>query len=283
MGYLLSAASCLLASGLLLVAVFLILERAEPGPSLLPTLQLGVGIEDQARRSMAMGQRELSSSSWRSLFASAWKGWTAFEGWQPSSINFILGGSSSVVPKAVPAVAAWVALAVLLYLGAATVRRRRSSWQVPAVLFMVGWALLDLRWQMDMLRQVQNTRQQYAGKSWEQKHRASEDGALFALIQQVKEVLPPEPQRVFLVTDRTGRDNYLRLRSTYHLLPHNVFATGDRLPKRKFVRVGDYFLLLTGALDARYDPEGHALVGPGGTLPVARVWVGAQGALYRAR
>ncbi|HZI84573.1 MAG TPA: hypothetical protein VFF44_11720, partial [Casimicrobiaceae bacterium] len=81
----------------------------------------------------------------------------------------------------------------------------------------------------------------YGGKTWEQRHLAAEDGALFAFIDRVRNKLPPPPARIFMAADVP----YLRARGAYHLYPYNVYydPASTAIPPPGEVRKGDYLVV----------------------------------------
>jgi hypothetical protein len=202
--------------------------------------------------------------------------WLAFEGFTGTSINGITGGADVQNLPLPVLLAAAVALAALAWFGLARIRMRTAA--LPAVLatlFVVAWLLQDARWVWDLVRQTQATAQRYAGRDFRARHLAAEDGALFAFIERVREKLPPEPARVFMVADA----HYLRSRGAYHLYPHNVHFEPYRnvIPPNSRLRSGDYFVVYqrrgvqfdAGAQRLRWDggepvPAELLLVEPGG-------------------
>jgi hypothetical protein len=81
---------------------------------------------------------------------------------------------------------------------------------VLGIFFIAGWLLLDGRWQFNLVRQIDVTAKQYAGKTWRERHLAAEDGQLFAFVEKVRAKLPPPPRRVFVVAD----EHYFRDRAS---------------------------------------------------------------------
>ena len=112
---------------------------------------------------------------------------------------------------------------------------------VLALLFMASWLLLDAQWSANLFRQLRETRAQYAGKDWRERHLAAEDAPLFAFIEKVRAKLPATPVRVFVVADAP----YFRGRGAYHLYPHNVLFDPFRnsLPNPASLHSGDYLLV----------------------------------------
>jgi hypothetical protein len=170
--------------------------------------------------------------------------WLAFEGWTGSSINTIAGGADVQDLPLPLLLACAVALA-----GAAVWALRRWGPRPPLLplatgllaLFLVAWTILDLRWTWNLVRQVEATAADYAGKSSQERHRAAEDGPLFAFVEKARAIMPASPARVFVVAETP----YFRRRAAYHLYPHNVFADPrrDSIPAADWLRPGDWILV----------------------------------------
>ena len=170
--------------------------------------------------------------------------WLTFEGWTGASINTVTGGADLQALPLPLLLACAVALATLIVAG---VRRVRPA-AVPVGTFasllafvLAAWLLLDARWMWNLARQVDTTAERFAGKSWEGKRLAVEDGPLFAFVQKAKEAMPDTPARVIVAAD----SHYFRGRAAYHLYPHNVYFNprANALPAREYFRPGDWFLV----------------------------------------
>lgn len=170
--------------------------------------------------------------------------WLTFEAWNGASVNNLVGGADTQDLPLPVLLASVTGSAILAYAALARLRSRAlQPWLavVSAVFFLGAWFILDLRWQWNLLRQVEITRQQYAGKSWRERHLAAEDSALFAFIEKVRAKLPPPPARVFIVADA----HYFRDRGAYHLYPYNVYFDPWRnaMPPPSALRRGDYLVV----------------------------------------
>lgn len=170
--------------------------------------------------------------------------WLAFEPWNGTSINTLTGGADAQDLPLPVLLAALTAIAALAF--AALARWKPGALgsargPVIAAYFVGAWFLLDARWQWNLLRQVDVTWHQYAGKSWRERHLAAEDGPLFAFIEKVRAKLPPPPLRVFMVADA----HYFRDRGAYHLYPYNVYFDPwrDTIPASEAVHSGDYLVV----------------------------------------
>jgi hypothetical protein len=168
--------------------------------------------------------------------------WVAFERWSGSSINTITGGAE-VQELPLPTLLFVAALAALgIWFALAWRGRRLAAFPaVVALLFLGAWALLDTQWTANLARQLVDTRAQYGGKDWRERHLAAEDAPLFAFIEKARAKMPATPVRVFVVADAA----YFRGRGAYHLYPHNVWFDPVRntLPHPSTLRPGDYVLV----------------------------------------
>jgi hypothetical protein len=168
--------------------------------------------------------------------------WTAFEPWNGASINTITGGAEvQELPLPTLLVVA-LALAAAIWLGLAWRRGRAGAFPaVLALLFVVAWVVLDALWSWNLARQVAQTRTQYGGKDWRERHLAAEDGPLFAFVEKARAKLPAAPARVFVVADAP----YFRGRAAYHLYPHNVEFDPFRnsVPSAASLHAGDYVIV----------------------------------------
>ncbi len=170
--------------------------------------------------------------------------WMTFEGWSGHSVNFIRGWRPGGPVSPVVAVALWVFLSMCVYAVWSAAGRQGLVGGSLVFIFMAGWVTLDLRWQVDLARQLAITHAQYSGKTWEEKRLSAEDGELFAWVQTVKEYLGDEIRRVFVVAAHDY--SYPALRAKYHLLPHNA---DYQMPRLEHLRADDYLLLLSGGED----------------------------------
>jgi len=213
--------------------------------------------------------------------------WLAFEAWNGTSINSVTGGAD-VQELPLPALlAAIVLLASLIYAALSRwVPGRVGPFrpQVVGYVFVAAWLLLDTRWQWNLVRQAAASYDRYAGKSWQERHYAAEDGELFAFIDRVREQLPPASEqgpRVFVVASVI----YFRDRAAYHLYPYNVYFDPwqDTMPPVPALRPGDY-LVVYRRVGVQYEPADHRLRWDGGE-PIAAdlLFADAGAALFRIR
>lgn len=248
-------------------------------------VEFGVAFRKMPSEPVVIKEFTFKSLSAISLLAMVWFEWTTFEGWSQRSINFIESGPANVLVPPTLAAAAWVGLSLFLYGLWGFFRGRHWDWPVVGIVFLLGWMVMDFRWQAGLWHQLQQTYDRYGGKGWEEKHLAAEDGFLFKFITEIKTHLPSLPQRVFLVTAKSlAEDHYTRLRVRYHLLPYNVHDYGTRLPNQDHAQAGDYLLILGATPEFTFDPERQLLRGREGKrkgLAAKKIYAASMGALYQ--
>jgi hypothetical protein len=210
--------------------------------------------------------------------------WFAFEAWNGTSINTVVGGADHQDVPLPATLAAVVAICVGVVLLLRRWRPRAFGAAVPAIvaaLFISAWLALDVRWTWNLARQERATASQYAGKTPHEKLLASSDAPLVAFLDKVRAVLPATPVRVLIAANA----DYFRERAAYHLYPHSVYARprSNELPDPTSLRAGDWVLVYQRP-GVQFDQQhgklrwdGHAprdaelkLVEPGAALFVIR-------------
>ncbi len=204
--------------------------------------------------------------------------WLQFEPWNGSSINTLVGGADTQDLPMSFMLAVVLALAALIYFALARWWARSvGGWRplVIGAMFLAAWFALDARWLWNLGRQVKVTADQYAGKSWRERHLAADDRVLFTFIEKVRAKLPPPPARVFVVAD----EHYYRDRSAYLLYPYNVFFDPwvNTMPSASAVRPGD-FLVVYQRRGVQYDATQQRLRWDGGPPVAAELMLADAGA-----
>jgi len=247
-----------------------------------PVLEIGVYVTaSDTRDHPSIAHLTLEPRSWWGDLCAYWSDWTAFRGWKAYSINYLYGTEDRAGPSPVIAVAAWSALAVALVLIAGLVFSRVNRGTLVAVV-LVPWISLDLLWQHELDSQLARTRDQFAGKTEEEKHLADIDSDIYRYVQRLKQaVLPHEVSRIVILNDSSGH-NFERLKTQFYLWPHNSYNFG-RVPPDEGMEQVDYVLVLGEIPKLEYQPDEHALVWKSGkrTLPVELVDSDPLGRLYR--
>jgi hypothetical protein len=236
---------------------------------------------DDAGESVSLAHLTLEPRSGWGVLGSHWHDWTAYRGWSVRSINFLYGAVNADSLSPVVAAAAWSALAVVL-LGVAALRSGRANGGAVLAVLLLAWIALDMLWQHELGAQLASTRQQFAGKTQEEKHLADIDSAMYRYIQHLKrEVLPAQVSRIVILHNSKGH-NFDRLKAQYYLLPNNSFNFG-RVPPGERLHDVDYVLVLGDVPEVEFKPDAGSLQWKHGrrSLSVQRVDSAPMGSLYR--
>ncbi len=183
--------------------------------------------------------------------------WAAFIPIVAASVTLPFDGERSHYATLLATVAAGGFFAAALY-GLLT---RRALSRDPRILWAIvvaGWLLLDLRFQVNLWRQLAQTAATFAGKTGEEKRLASDDHELYVLMKEVRAALPAPPVRIHFIAD----DQALRTRGSYFLYPQNVYYSDGRRARKPVpeeLRSGDYVLLFLTS-DLGYDSAAQTLV-----------------------
>jgi hypothetical protein len=204
---------------------------------------IGVGVIARGELSgpFAVESIELRPSSGWTTINGIVADWLEFEPWDGGSIHFMSGGNPALKNPLPLFLGISFAGAVGLYLFIIVLGHTRFDARVALAIALLGWAVIDTRWQLNLWRQLDMTRFQYAGKSWEAKRLAAEDGELFAFMRDAKAKIGDAPAHVYVFAE----EEFDRMRGAYHLFPANVAALkGVRglLPAATF-KPGDVLVL----------------------------------------
>jgi hypothetical protein len=130
--------------------------------------------------------------------------WTVFEDWSQRSINYAAGAPLDALFPPVLMVALWVGFGAALYAVIDPPRRVGGRWWPYAILILLGWLVLDLRWQWDLSRRLERTEAHFAGKEGDERRLAAADGDLYRFLLEVQRRLPEQPARLFVVSAEPG-------------------------------------------------------------------------------
>lgn len=182
--------------------------------------------------------------------ALAWNDWIRDLGWTGRSINFTDSAAGAGRIRPLIPVVVWCALAALIHVVLAPPWAGFRSWRPYGLILLVGWLVLDARWQWLLLGRLDQTRSLYAGLAGEDRQRVGSDQGFYPFIADIRTRLGVKPARVFLVApDPTG---YGPNRARYHLLPHNVRLSAT-LDAATGVKPGDAVVLLSPLDRTAYD------------------------------
>lgn len=161
---------------------------------------------------------ELSPSSVWTTIDGLFSDWFEFEPWDGGSIHFMAGGNPALTHPLPLFMGIAFMVGVALYLFVIVLGHTRFAPQVVIAIALLGWIAIDTRWQWNLWKQLDLTRFQYAGKTWEDKRLAAEDGYLFEFMRAARHEIGTKPAHVYIFAD----DEYDRVRGAYHLYPLNV-------------------------------------------------------------
>lgn len=245
-------------------------------------LEIGVyAYTSDERDALSIAHLTLEPHDWRGELASSWAEWTGYRGWTSRSINLLYGAVDAGAVSPVLVAAAWAALAVLLLWVRGIYTGRAHGGAMVAAL-LVPWIALDLLWQKELMTQLVQTRDQFAGKTVAEKHLVDVDRHIYRYITRLKnDVLPDRNSRI-LILHNSHSHNFERLKAQYYLLPHNVYNFG-RVPPNYGLETIDYILALGATPRLEYDAQARSLLWKFGkrSLPVELVDDDFMGRLYR--
>jgi len=207
--------------------------------------------------------------------------WRAFEDWSQRSINYASGAPLDALFPPVLIVALWLGFSGALYAFFSPPRGQPGMLMPYAALFLLGWLLLDLRWQWELNQRLGQTAARFAGKEMTERRLADLDGDFYRFLLEVRRRLPEKPVRLFIVSnDPSG---FLAGRARYHLSPHNGYMGFTHPPSPDRTHEGHYVLILSPLSGVRYSRQEQALEWENGRLLVEMRYSAPMGALFRVR
>lgn len=184
-------------------------------------LALGFGFDRQMYNSFTLQKIEVRPYSIGLMIENTIDEWVSFQGWSLKSINYIKSihdGSISI--KKI--IYIWIALSSIIYVIKNNFNFKEASRGVT-IYFLIAWFVLDVLWQINLIRQNYLTYHLYSGKSLHEKRMTGPDYDLYKFSLEVKKYIPNTQVRVFL-TGKGVRGNiiYEQPRLQYYLMPHNI-------------------------------------------------------------
>lgn len=239
---------------------------------------LGLFIPGPLASPMTMRQLELrpaalTAGEW---LEQLWREWTAREDWNQRSINFA-ASTARPLGSLVLLIAIWMSLSGLLYGGWVLAASQRLRPAPFVVLFLLGWLLLDLCWQWELSGRLDQTVKRFAHQDATSRRLADLDGDLYRFLLDVRQHLPKQPVRLFIVSADPG--GFLAGRARYHLLPHNNAPSFMQPPNT--AHEGDYVLILAPLPEMRFNPVPPRLEWKEGQLAAEMLYETPLGALLR--
>ncbi|MCQ4167157.1 hypothetical protein [Tahibacter harae] len=163
---------------------------------------------------------ELATPSWQGRLSAVATEWSARRAWSLMSIS-ALGPDAGPPREASPVLLLALGLGfTVLLLAWGLPGAPQQALRVSAVVLIVAWLLLDLRWSRSLAERHAATRQIYAGLDWQERQDRLPDAELLAAARTVRETLRAadlDPDKVRILVD-AGSD-FLRARLVYHLAP----------------------------------------------------------------
>jgi hypothetical protein len=227
-------------------------------------LELALVLRGEPKETVVIQSASLHPASPHAEIQAFFADWFAFRPWSTSSINTFTG-VRAIPPRFYPVLVAAVVLSssLLVYLLYLLIRRRvrRLDWRVPAAIFVICWLGLDLVWQAKLLRQLEVTHLQFAGKNSAEKLLVGPDAALVRFMSNVHQRVSAADSRVFVASANA----YSGMRANYYLYPLNVYwqRGGSELPDPEHFNSGDYVVMVKPS-DLRFDPDAGVLHSPEG-------------------
>ena len=229
-------------------------------------------------RRLELRPARLSSAE---LLRRAIEDWTSFDDWSQRSINYTSGAPRDALFPPVLIVALWVGFSAACYALFAPPRWRAEGRLPYAVLFLLGWLALDGRWQWDLHQRLAQTRERFAGKNEVERWLADLDGEFYRFLCEVRQHLPEQPTRLFILS--SDPHSFWAGRARYHLLPHNGYAGLAQLPRPNQAHPGDYVLILAPLASVTYRAEQRILESGKQRLPAELLYAAPAGTLFRVR
>lgn len=237
-----------------------------------------VAPETSAFQPFRFDQVELCSRSWQGGVAALRTSWFGYSPWSLLSISAL--GPQREVAQAMPLIPLLVLGGGLSLLAAMLILRwrRHLFMRRAAMVALILWVVLDLRWLDDFHAKHRLTESLYAGKPWNgRQHLIADQDTAFAA-DQIGFWLASQPpgQHILVASD----SKYTLLRLIYLLLPQNVALLQQvgvqALPP-------DSLILLYASTQWRYDAANRTIVGGGTSYPVDPVFDSGGAYLYRLR
>lgn len=245
---------------------------------------LGVAVTGQPGAAVTFSEIALLPASLPVQLRSIYGSWTSFTPWRHSSVNTYTGiDSTGVAFYPVAGMAVLLGLSVLAYLLILmqSWAKLNFNWRTVAAMFLTCWIGLDLIWQHKLFRQLTQTYSTFYGRDNQAKLSVGVDGELVEFMTEVKKELDSPDSRIFV----SSSNDYTGMRGAYYLYPFNVFweRKGPELPQNKFVRSGDYIVVVKPT-NANFDAvTGRLLFQHDSSLSVEPVFSQPIGSLYQVK
>jgi hypothetical protein len=190
-----------------------------------------------------------SLASLQAGYKTLWQAWLSREGLNVYSAHFVVGGEkASYISSPSLAGMLWLVLSALF--GWALTRKHTTGkvqLTALALLTLLIWSLIDLRWQRDLWLEHSESIDTSASAATH---------AIDLQAKRIQRVLPKDSQRIFILSPQP----FDRLRLRYALLPHNSHAETDTLQQlAPQLHHGDHLVLVLPQADIKTDLAHHQI------------------------
>ncbi len=122
-----------------------------------------------------VGHLTIRADSVRARLQLMWEGWFGFRPWAMSDLNFIEATDATETYYFNPTVIAAITLVFLIYLTLRWASGKRVDPRAVLLIFIAGWIVGDIRWQVDLFQKTADSVRRFGGKSLHEKHLAADD------------------------------------------------------------------------------------------------------------
>ncbi len=233
-------------------------------------------LEIQTDAPITMGPLTLRADSVMQRLQRMGEGWFGAHPWKMADINFIEAtdaGENYYFNLTMIGALLLVAAAYAIY-------QRWHQWpvrfEVLTMLFLVGWALSTVRWEVELVQKVANSWQRYAGKTLDEKHLAADDHEYYWVVNTVLPHVAPTPKFTSPVPIHfANAERYDTGKLNYYAAPNPLLYV-DKAPA-----AGTVFGVINVANG--YDPAAKQLtLGNGAVVRAERLAERGGAAVYRA-
>jgi hypothetical protein len=210
-------------------------------------VEFGFFFEDPQGHAAELSGVSLEGISPGSFISLVFHEWYQLEPWSQRSINFLYGGAQQQRIPLPLVLLTWVFLSILIFV-LLNFGQKNNALKFAAVIFLIAWMILDLRWTNNRLGQASDSIANLLTASDQERLEKAFDGDLYEYISRLKrEVLSENPGRIVLIGDESVVE-YILLKAKYHLLPHSA-AVRQQLDESISPEYMDYVLVFRSYSD----------------------------------
>lgn len=182
-------------------------------------LAVGFGFDNQMYESFVVDSIEFRPYSIKSMLESIVDEWTAFKPWSQRSINEIIIGSNQSLIHYPIIIFIWLVLSLIIIRAGRHGVQKKNIIIECLVICIFSWLLIDVVWQINLLRQNRLSWALYAGKLLKEKIKASVDRELYEFSQEINECRDKNQLKAVIISNTLDYKSYKPLKLEYLLLP----------------------------------------------------------------